>query len=103
MNNDLKNFLEEEKINVYQAMDSFLTEYDTFEGKPARRSLEKLNRDRHLFVENMQLHDTRLINFVLDLVEKEVEKIDTGFETVFNYQYRVMKEQVSTIIKNLRV
>lgn len=47
--------------------------------------------------------ERELVNFVLSLVEKEVENIDTGFETRFNHQYRAMKEQVSTIINNLRV
>lgn len=57
MTNDLKNFLEEENDIIPQ-----LLIYD------------KLSGSRFIDYKKFNERDTRLINFVLDLVEKEVEK-----------------------------
>ena len=42
------------KEKIYQAMDSFLTESTDLKEKPIIRSVETLNKDRHLFVEKME-------------------------------------------------
>lgn len=109
---NIQQFLDEEKIHIYHAMDSFLTEYDTFEGEPARRSLERLNQDRHWFIEKMQLHDTRLINKVLDEVKREMEELDknylcgrcdSGIRSMSHTLQCNYKNDISTIIDNLKL
>ena len=99
MTNDLKNFLEEE-----------ITDLGIDFGHSNKCDLQPPNDGEQMcscgyeqIESRVKSMNTRLINFVLDLVEKEVENIDTGFETRFNHQYRAMKEQVSTIINKLRV
>ncbi len=37
------------KEKIYQAMDSFLTESTDLKEKPIIRSVETLNKDRHLY------------------------------------------------------
>ena len=57
------------KEKIYQAMDSFLTESTDLKEKPIIRSVETLNKDRHLFVEKMEeiiqeVEQNSLKNFV---------------------------------------
>ena len=58
-----------DKETIYQAMDSFLTESTDLKEKPIIRSVETLNKDRHLFVEKMEeiiqeVEQNSLKNFV---------------------------------------
>ncbi len=57
---------------------------------------EYKNRETQSLVE----HDTRLINFVLSEVEKEVEK---KYEEWKGAEQYVMKEDILKILNNLRV
>lgn len=87
MTNDLKNFLLVERTDL---VGTYLTNEDD------SRNLETLLKD----------HDTRLINFVLDLVEKEVEKKYKEAERFVPFQkihYQSALKDISTIINNLRV
>jgi hypothetical protein len=58
------------KNEIYRLMDNFLTESTDQEGK--LRSVEQLNKDRHLFVENMEklLKDYKI--HILDQIENEL-------------------------------
>lgn len=75
MNNDLKNFLEGEK---------------------RRFEVNFLDED---YIEFYKDHDTKLVNFVLDLVEKEVEKKKYGKGS----DEHIYLDELSTIVNNLRV
>lgn len=96
MNNDLKNFLEgeNEKFKKYGL---------------APDSYGFLDEDE--CADWLKDHDTRLINFVLDLVEKEVEKnLEIAKKDFDGIQYLEWRQGfykshhlVSIIIKNLRV
>ena len=88
MTNDLKNFLEEETQNI--------TQYAYFVDHQSEEELAEVVRE----------HNTRLINFVLDLVEKEVEKLHVVLDDSdgqSNVEKMLFKEDISTIINNLRV
>jgi len=56
---------------IYQAMDSFLTESNNIDGTPYRRSIDRLNLDRSLFVEKM---NSILISSQISLLEAELER-----------------------------
>lgn len=43
----------ETREKIYQAMDSFLVESTDLDNKPIFRSVDRLNQDRHLFMEQM--------------------------------------------------
>lgn len=51
----MSTIIKESKLTkeIYRLVDSFLTESKNQDGK--ERSLEQLNRDRHLFVNNMEI------------------------------------------------
>ena len=97
MTNDLKNFLEGENERFYK--------------EPVRElHLKEENADgsfsEQVYMHNwVKEHDTRLINFVLDLVEKEVGKLKRTDETQMNedHVYDEALDDISTIINNLRV
>lgn len=74
MPNELKTFLEDTDP-IYRAMDSFLTEFTDIEGKPIFRSIDRLNKDRRLFVEEMKKRDQRLIQKVVEIMGKKVREI----------------------------
>jgi len=61
MTNDLNNFLERETQNI--------TQYAYFVDHQSEEDLAEVVRE----------HNTRLINFVLELVEKEVNKKPTAY------------------------
>lgn len=98
MNNDLKNFLEEEKLILLNR----ISMYEQF-----RISMDEYIKD----------HDTRLINKVLEIVKSEVEKklekwdesaqeLEDGWGnyTVFlPWELKYNKKDISTIIDNLKV
>lgn len=42
------------KEKIYNAMDSFLVESEDMKGNQIVRSVEQLNEDRHLFVDEME-------------------------------------------------
>ena len=96
MTNDLKNFLEGEKEIDYQLF-----------------CFDKEDESWSINEERLKERDTRLINFVLDLVEKEVDKIEVkkfgrytiekDAEEIINTIVNETKKCVSTIINNLRV
>ena len=90
MTNDLKNFLEEEKQIDYQLF-----------------CFDKEDESWSINEERLKERDTRLINFVLDLVEKEVEKklLKKARQTDYadRTEYDEASEIISTIINKLRV
>lgn len=87
MTNDLNNFLERETQNI--------TQYAYFVDHQSEEDLAEVVRE----------HNTRLINFVLSEVEKEVKsksfEIKTP-ETISELQKVTSLDSVSTIINNLR-
>lgn len=85
MTNDLKNFLEEETQNI--------TQYAYFVDHQSEEELAEVVRE----------HNTRLINFILDLVEKEVGKKKQYGDTKDAYEFVLSTKDISTIINNLRV
>lgn len=87
MTNDLKNFLDVETKNI--------TQYAYFVEHQSEEELAEV----------IQEHNARLINFVLELVEKEVEKLKRTDETQMNedHVYDEALSDISTIINNLRV
>lgn len=100
MTNDLKNFLEEETKGL-------------FDKKLVTKQLP--NGYRELLGEQVSMsllwnlydaikdHDTHLVNFVLDLVEKEVEKKTIVWaDTLQGYIKIVPKHDISTIVNNLK-
>lgn len=87
MTNNLKNFLEEEQQDVTHKMFN-----DVVDKMEDITPFDFMGRIRD--------HDTRLINFVLDLVEKEVEK-KKGAD--FYIGELITIDDISTIINNLRV
>lgn len=105
MTNDLNNFL--------------WAENEKFEKEFEDKSDERYGIAKHINsmvgrqVDWINYHDTRLINFVLDLVEKEVDKIEVkkfgrytiekDAEEIINTIVNETKKCVSTIINNLRV
>ena len=96
MTNDLKNFLEEEKQIDYQLF-CFDKEDESW----------SINEEFWFYEERLKERDTRLINFVLDLVEKEVEKklLKKARQTDYadRTEYDEASEIISTIINKLRV
>ena len=103
MTNDLKNFLEEKKKEFEsQFVTKNTNDWDRLKGV---RSQEPLN-----WINDVIL-DTH--NFVLDLVEREVDKIEVkkfgrytiekDAEEIINTIVNETKKCVSTIINNLRV
>ena len=57
------------KEKIYQAMDSFLTESTDLKEKPIIRSVETLNKDRHLFVEKME-------EIIQEVEQRILEEVD---------------------------
>jgi hypothetical protein len=57
---------------IYRLMDSFLTESTDQNGKP--RSIERLNKDRHLFVENMIYYINKLLDENRENLVKETRE-----------------------------
>ena len=58
------------KLELYKLMDSFLVEAKDQNGND--RSLEQLNQDRHLFVENcLKLFEQAVTNFMGELPQSE--------------------------------
>jgi len=67
------------KEKIYQAMDSFLTESTDLKEKPIIRSVETLNKDRHLFVEKMEEIIQQVVEDTKAEVRKEIEnKLPNG-------------------------
>lgn len=97
MTNDLKNFLEEQNSIFYKT----LCDSDSNEGVDDYGlwifNGDKMVKDIEIIT---QKHNTRLINFVLDLVAKEVEK-KKG--TDFYIGELITIDDISTIINKLRV
>lgn len=95
MTNDLKNFLEGEETRIKTIIETYQKDLVPF--------------SHFLFTEMIKDHDTRLINFVLSLVEKEVEKERLKPEHKGSYEVTVcgitneMCDKISTILNNLRV
>lgn len=86
MNNDLKNFLERETQNI--------TQYAYFVDHQSEEDLAEVVRE----------HNTRLINFVLDLVQKEVENIENPYSSLDSEWYEgaeCMRRDISTVINSL--
>lgn len=100
MTNDLKNFLEEE-----------ITDLGIDFGHSNKCDLQPPNDGEQMCscgyeqVESrVKSMNTRLINFVLDLVEKEIEKKTIVWaDTPQGYIKIIPKHEVSTIINQLRV
>ena len=90
MTNDLKNFLEYDKKVFWKDAINKTNPEDMVEGTFVTASYNVLFQ-----------HDTRLINFVLDLVEKEVEKLCQ--KRAFSEDMYIKVKLVSTIINQLRV
>ncbi len=61
----------ETKEKIYRAMDSFLVESEDIKGNPITRSVERLNEDRHLFV-----------NEIKKIIEEEREEIQRDINSV---------------------
>lgn len=107
MNNDLKNFLEGDFIgnNVHSVYTHCLSCGAWGINLPLDKICGNCNKDTDTYTyydkETVVLHDTRLINFVLELVEKEVEKIEKECWAIEHYEESLKK--LSTIINNLRV
>lgn len=96
MTNDLKNFLEEE-----------ITDLGIDFGHSNKCDLQPPNDGEQMcscgyeqIESRVKSMNTRLINFVLDLVEKEVEK---KYEECKKEKMFVLRKDISTIINNLRV
>ena len=66
------------KEKIYQAMDSFLTESTDLKEKPIIRSVETLNKDRHLFVEKME-------EIIQEVIANERERIVDEFALMQHY------------------
>lgn len=97
MTNDLKNFLEEE-----------ITDFSIDFGHAKNCDVQPPNDGEQIcscgyeeLESRVKSMNTRLINFVLDLVEKEVEKIEKECWAIEHYEESLKK--LSTIINNLRV
>lgn len=81
------------KGEVYKLMDSFLVEAKDQNGK--ERTLERLNFDRHLFVENMM----DLFDSLISTLEAEVEKV---FKQADDREDRVEVSDVLAIINKAK-
>jgi hypothetical protein len=112
MTNDLKNFLEGDFIgnNVHSVYTHCLSCGAWGINLPLDKMCGNCTKDTDTYTyydkETVALHDTRLINFVLDLVEKEVEKKKKEAESFVPFQkihYQSALKDISTIINNLRV
>ena len=67
----MSTYQEKMRGEIYRLMDSFLTESNDQNGNP--RSLDRLNQDRHLFVENMESHIKEL---ALSMVEEDIKAVE---------------------------
>lgn len=84
--NNIQQFLEEERNRYSKEYDNLIDD-----GEIGELEADDLLED----------HDTRLINFILSEVEKEVEMLPTNY---FLQAIPYVKEtDISTIINNLRV
>ena len=113
MTNDLKNFLEGDFIgnNVHSVYTHCLSCGAWGINLPSEKMCGNCTKDTDTYTyydkETIALHDTRLINFVLDLVEKEVEKKEN--ELWEKHELHVHGEcdfesiNISTIINQLKV
>ena len=89
------------KQKIYEATDSFLVEAKDQHGR--ERSLERLNKDRHLFVERMEA----LFQEQLDEVGGEVEKTDNPFRAMpdakkQSYAAEFMRSSILSSLKKRR-
>lgn len=92
MTNDLKNFLEEEITDL--GID--FGHANNCDLQPPNDGEQMCSCGYEQIESRVKSMNTRLINFVLDLVEKEVEiELGTEFDRAF--------DKVSTIIKQLKV
>jgi len=78
----MKNIIEKLglKEKIYQAMDSFLVESEDTKGKQIIRSVEQLNKDRHLFVKRMEKIIQEIEQRKVEEIKKEISKFIAGDE-----------------------
>lgn len=124
MTNDLKNFLEGDFIgnNVHSVYTHCLSCGAWGINLPSEKVCGNCTKDTDTYTyydrETIALHDIRLINFILDLIEKEVEKKVFTDNEKWNdrfpkewvgccgeeepHGYNLAVKDISTIINNLR-
>jgi len=94
---ELKTFLEDTDP-VYRAMDSFLTEFTDIEGKPIFRSIDRLNKDRRLFVEEMKKRDQRLIQKVVEILDEMAFESDDRYKVELFINWDEAKKKLNLTI-----
>ena len=97
MQNELKTFLEDTDP-IYRAMDSFLTEFTDIEGKPIFRSIDTLNKDRRLFVEEMKKRDQRLIQKVVEILDEMAFESDDRYKVELFINWDEAKKKLNLTI-----